>query len=657
MTTPRRGTAGFTLIEVLIAVSIVGLLAAIAVPVYISQTGQANKARAAADGVSLAAQVASALRPYPNLGTAPANNTSTINLSGSTATITLNSPTPATPATLAIPTNLSANTEIATSGASASAWCFAMSNQGEIAVYTDQGYMQTATSCNADGSASDGAGVQFGANKGIPSITSTSDGSLAAYSPNQLVMTSQPCASGTTKYIISLVSVNGVAGSYYTSAASVSPWDIPASLMGQGTVNGWVAKLQCTEGDGSTSQSPLSSTTYYTTNASQAVSGLISSNDYTLTWNALTSCPTGFTDQYYIAMTTQAGVDKSSAPPYNTGWVTGSSYTINPTTWNVLGGQTYGYKIQGRCSNGTVTSSPSAASPEYRYTVTPVGPGAPTGVTATPAGTQIDVTWTAPSSSGNAGALASYLVQYRQLPSATWVTLTTTAASTLSATATSLRQGGSYDFRVTAQSTVNGTPSSVANAITPITTVPTAATPTVTSATNIVAWAASTCPAGTSAQYQATQSKTNGATTSTIRLAFPSTAVTVTATGTAGYAQTVYINARCASAYATGPTSANSTARSWTTDVPAPTGVDITLGPSAPAAYVIWWGTCSVGAISYQWSLTGSGFGSRGSGATWVTYTQWNRDFSTWGSGSYSVTARCVTNGVSSAYTNAGGTF
>ncbi len=95
----------------------------------------------------------------------------------------------------------------------------------------------------------------------------------------------------------------------------------------------------------------------------------------------------------------------------------------------------------------------------------PTAPDAPTGLTATPASTQMGLSWTAPASNGGS-ALTDYLVEYKLASEpTTWTTFSDGTSTSTSTTVTGLTNALSYNFRVSAINAVGtSTPSSTATA-------------------------------------------------------------------------------------------------------------------------------------------------------------------------------------------------
>jgi len=80
-------------------------------------------------------------------------------------------------------------------------------------------------------------------------------------------------------------------------------------------------------------------------------------------------------------------------------------------------------------------------------------PGAPTGLSATAGDTQVALTWVAPVDNGGGGGITTYNVEYSVNAGASWALVVRAVDTAVSYTATSLVNGTSYLFRVSA---VNG---------------------------------------------------------------------------------------------------------------------------------------------------------------------------------------------------------
>ena len=659
MLTRLRATrdAGFTLVEVIIAVAIVGVLAGIAIPVTVAQLSQGNRGTANQDGAAWAVSIGNALANYTNLGNAAPNTTSAITLTGTNITIAMSSPSPTTlPSTVTVPVAVTSGSTIYRSGIGTTHWCIQVKNSTESFVFNETGQVPSATTCLADGTTDGNAQAQTGkAVPGVPGLVTaalpaaadaTAAGGLNPYNTATISWVAPtPGDAAISKYVVT--TYPGGAQCQTTGALTCT---IPNLVSG----NAYAFNVVASNVYGSGLPSDLSANITVGTAPTipSGVSGALvkSGTTFTLTPSWSASSPNGakvtsYTIQYSLDSTLSTGVTTVTTSN-GTGLsfpITGLSigtYYFRVKATNVIGSSDYS-----SISNATAT-------PPAQVTGLALTPGTATGV----ATTSMALAWTAPAP-GSAGTIDDYLIEYKMSSSGTWSTWAHTPSAATSATLTGLQQGTNYDVRVSAIS-VNGTGTS-SSVVTKSTVIAQAAT--VTGVTNnawsTVSWNAITCPAGTSAQYQMVQSLQDGSAVSTVRQAFPGTALSANVGGTGGYNQSAYVNARCVSATATGPTSANSSTTTWTMSVPAPVGVDTNLGPSVPAQYMYWWGSCPTGTIQWQWWLSGSGFGSRGSGGTWVTYTIWYKDFGAWGSGSYGITARCVSNGVSSGYTTGGGAF
>ena len=102
-------------------------------------------------------------------------------------------------------------------------------------------------------------------------------------------------------------------------------------------------------------------------------------------------------------------------------------------------------------------------------------PGAPAIVSATPGNASVALAWRAPGSNGG-GAISNYIIEYKvDGPSVTWTRFPRVASSATTATVTSLTNGTSYLFRVTAVNAAGiGPASNTSDPVMPVT-VPTVA--------------------------------------------------------------------------------------------------------------------------------------------------------------------------------------
>lgn len=139
---PKRGDKGFTLIELLIVISIIGILAAIAIPVFTSQQGKAYLTAAISDGKQVQTGLLTAVGTYSGTITSPTMTVSSTTVtvtpvSGTTVTSTVNINSTVTGSFPASPTSL------------VTAYCFKVTNNGQVAVFNQSGYQSTMTTCAA----------------------------------------------------------------------------------------------------------------------------------------------------------------------------------------------------------------------------------------------------------------------------------------------------------------------------------------------------------------------------------------------------------------------------------------------------------------------------------------------------------------------------
>ena len=169
-----------------------------------------------------------------------------------------------------------------------------------------------------------------------------------------------------------------------------------------------------------------------------------------VTWTVPTnggSAITGYIVTPYIG--TSAGTPVNAGPSATsttvTGLVNGTTYTFQVVATNALGN-----------SSAATSSAVTVGTP----------PGPPTNVTATAGNAQATVSWNAPSNNGGL-AISSYTVT--PYIGTTAGTPVTTNGTTTTKTVTSLNNGVTYTFQVTATSTLGTSTAGTSNAATPST--------------------------------------------------------------------------------------------------------------------------------------------------------------------------------------------
>jgi titin len=222
-----------------------------------------------------------------------------------------------------------------------------------------------------------------------------------------------------------------------------------------GLTNGtaYTFKVKATNAAGSGADSAASSavTPRSLPSAPTNVSGTPGNGQVDLTWTAPTSnggsAITGYRVTPYIGATAQTPVPFGS---------TATSQTITGLT----NGSAYTFTVAATTAAGTGADSPASSA------ITPrTVPGAPTGVSGTPGNTQVDLTWTAPASTGGS-AIAGYAVTpFIGATAQTPVVFNSTATAQ---TITGLTNGTAYTFKVKATNAAGtGVDSGASAAITP----------------------------------------------------------------------------------------------------------------------------------------------------------------------------------------------
>lgn len=151
----KRWSPGFSLAEVLVTVTIIGVLTAIAIPVYTNQKRQAVIATLKSDAQVNAGEIVAALSEYTSNGAQAAGFSATT--SGATMTITLGTgfapgslpPTQSVKVSLSSGNQLTGALKVSTTG-----FCLRATNGSSVVVYDETGLRDGLTACSATGVAS-----------------------------------------------------------------------------------------------------------------------------------------------------------------------------------------------------------------------------------------------------------------------------------------------------------------------------------------------------------------------------------------------------------------------------------------------------------------------------------------------------------------------
>lgn len=142
---------GFTLAEVLVTVTIVLALSAIAVPIYNGQTAKARKAVAQQDGGAWAAEVTSMAAGITKFGTSGSITLTPITSGKGTLAVNAGTgympPTEASPISVTVTISSGTTFDGGSVQANGTGWCFKVSNGGESVYFDQAGYQSAAKSC------------------------------------------------------------------------------------------------------------------------------------------------------------------------------------------------------------------------------------------------------------------------------------------------------------------------------------------------------------------------------------------------------------------------------------------------------------------------------------------------------------------------------
>ena len=139
----------------------------------------------------------------------------------------------------------------------------------------------------------------------------------------------------------------------------------------------------------------------------------------------------------------------ASNPNGSAGSVSRSGNEITFTPVSAGNSQTVDY-------TASMTFSGTTYNDEARitYNVSATVPGSPTSLSATPSGTQVVLSWTAPTNNGGV-AISDYVVEFQE-GSGSWQTFSDGVSSSTSATITGLTGSSNYNFRVSAKNDGSG---------------------------------------------------------------------------------------------------------------------------------------------------------------------------------------------------------
>ena len=510
---------GFTLVEVIIAVAIVGVLAGIAIPVTVAQLSQGNRGTADQDGAAWAVSIGNALSGYSNLGNAAPNTTSAITLTGNVITVTMSTPSPTTlPSTVTVPVAVTSGSTIYRSGIGTTHWCIQVKNSTESFVFNETGQVPSATTCLADGTTDGNAQAQTGkAVPGVPGLVTptlpdaaiaTIPGGLNPYNTATISWVAPtPGDAAISKYVVT---------TYPGGAQCQTTGALTCSIPGLTAGNSYAFNVVASNVYGSGLPSDLSAniTVARAPSAPTALSSMwTSTGALNIGWTAAANNGAAITGS-----TVQVSTSSTFATGVTTVTVTGNATSASATGLTV--GSTYYYRV--KSTNAAGDSSYTASDTTQSVIPTPTGLTY-TNVSTPNYGTN-RMSWN-PVTCIAGFTPEYYLNQVIQngtsgtFNNSGWITGTnngTTLYYDLPAAWTV--QGSTYGFQITARCTGSGV-TSIASPYSPTTTFNTViAAPAAASGlthsdsqtASTLSWAPVTCATGTTAQYLVYQNKVDG---------------------------------------------------------------------------------------------------------------------------------------------------